>query len=83
MPFPSGPGGSISKDDVSDTLGEVVNMIAGNLKSVLPAGVVLSIPSVVEGRDFIFRICGGNEYKTNYYSCEEGPFAITLVRVLS
>ncbi|MEQ1946132.1 MAG: chemotaxis protein CheX [Bryobacteraceae bacterium] len=82
MPAPSGPEGAISKEDVSDTLGEVVNMIGGNLKSVLPPGVVLSIPSVIEGRDFALRICGGNEFKTNYYLCDDGPFEITLVRVV-
>lgn len=83
MPSPSGAGEVASKDDVSDTLGEVVNMIGGNLKSVLPVGVVLSIPSVIEGRDFAFRICGGNEFKTNHFLCEDGAFEITLVRVLS
>ena len=88
MPAPSGPDGSvsepeaISKDDIADTLGEVANMIGGNLKSVLPAGVVLSIPAVIEGRDFALRICGGNEFYTNYFACDAGPFEITLVRVL-
>jgi len=82
MPAPSGPDGSISKEDVADTLGEVANMIGGNLKSVLPTGVVLSIPAVIEGRDFALRICGGNEFYTNYFACDAGPFEITLVRVL-
>jgi chemotaxis protein CheX len=83
MPIASGSEESISNEDVSDTLGEVVNMIGGNLKSVLPPGVVLSIPSVVEGRDFALRICGGNEFQSNTFACEAGPFEITLVRVLA
>ncbi|MEQ1884260.1 MAG: chemotaxis protein CheX [Bryobacteraceae bacterium] len=82
MPASSSPDGSISKEDASDTLGEVVNMIGGNLKSVLPPGVDLSIPAVIDGRDFSLRICGGNEFKTNHYLCEDGPFEITLVRVV-
>src|ERR1019366_6962437 len=36
-------------DDVRDVMGELANMAAGNLKSLLPRGVDLSIPSVVEG----------------------------------
>ena len=82
MQASSGAGEAASKDDISDTLGEVVNMIGGNLKSVLPVGVVLSIPSVIEGRDFALRICGGNEFKTNHFLCEDGAFEITLVRVV-
>src|SRR5215471_8255964 len=34
-------------DDVRDALGELANMLAGNLKSVLPPGVVLSMPSLI------------------------------------
>jgi len=43
---------------VRDALGELANMLAGNLKSVLPSGVVLSMPSVIEGSDYSLRICG-------------------------
>ena len=45
-------------DDVRDTLGELANMVAGNLKGVMPHGVVLSMPSVVAGSDYSLRLCG-------------------------
>jgi chemotaxis protein CheX len=45
-------------DNVRDALGEMANMLAGNLKSVLPPGVVLSMPSVIEGSDYSLQICG-------------------------
>ena len=39
-------------EDVRNAVGELANMLAGNLKSVLPPGVGLSMPSVVEGSDY-------------------------------
>jgi chemotaxis protein CheX len=47
-------------EDVRDALGELANMVAGNLKSVLPRGVGISMPSVVEGTDYSLKVCGGN-----------------------
>lgn len=43
-------------DDVRDSLAEIVNMIGGNLKPVLPHGVALSMPSVIEGRQYALRL---------------------------
>ena len=71
---------TVSEEDVADSIGELANMIGGNLKSVLPPGVMLSVPSVALGGDLAVRICGGNESKSTLYSCEGGVFEVTLVR---
>ncbi len=68
-------------DDVRDALGEIVNMIGGNLKSILPTGVSLSIPSVLDGSDFAYRICGTNRKETELFRGELGLFRITLVQM--
>ena len=71
-------------DDVRDTLGELANMIGGNLKSILPRGVVLSMPSVVEGSDYSLRICGGNAAVERLaYTSPDGVFWVTLVELLA
>jgi CheY-specific phosphatase CheX len=36
--------------DVADAVGELVNMIGGNVKSVMPGPSVLSLPAVAAGR---------------------------------
>jgi len=69
-------------DDVRDTIGELANMLAGNLKSVLPRGVGLSMPSVVEGSDYSLRICGGNAAERVLLRGVVGSFCITLVEML-
>ena len=69
-------------EDALDGLGELTNVIAGNLKPALPSGVVLSIPSVIEGADYRLKICGGNIHETLYFEDEMGQFRVTLVQVV-
>lgn len=69
-------------DDVEDALGEIVNMVGGNLKSVLPKGVALSMPSVVRGRNYSIKICGGNLSSRQSFRTPQGLFWVTLVEVL-
>jgi chemotaxis protein CheX len=69
-------------EDVRDSLGELANMVGGNLKSVLPRGVALSMPSVVVGNDYALHICGGNTSRTVRFASELGGFWVTLVHVL-
>ena len=38
---------TVEDGDVSDALGELVNMIGGNIKSLLPSGSTLGLPMVV------------------------------------
>jgi chemotaxis protein CheX len=68
-------------DDVRDALGEIINMIGGNMKSILPTGVSLSIPSVLDGADYAYRICGANRKLTTTFRGELGLFRITLVQM--
>lgn len=41
----------VSEDDVADALGELANVIGGNLKSLLPEPSALSLPHVVSGEN--------------------------------
>ena len=43
--------GSLSPAEVADALGELTNMVGGNLKNLLPEPTSLSIPSVSGGGD--------------------------------
>ena len=72
----------VAPEDVRDGLGELTNIVAGNLKAILPPRVGLSIPSVVEGSDYNLRICGGNLFEVLRFRDLAGPFRITLVEVI-
>ena len=67
-------------DDVRDVLGELANMIGGNLKSVLSRGIQLSMPSVVDGSNYSLRICGAEVRALLSFQCAEG---IIWIRVLA
>jgi len=50
------PEDEVSVDDVRDALGEITNMIGGNVKALLPAPSRLSLPTVVEGADYAVTV---------------------------
>jgi len=66
-------------DVVRDTLGELVNMIGGNLKCVLSPGIQLSMPSVVEGSEYGLPGCGGEVRERLAFRCADGVLWITVL----
>jgi chemotaxis protein CheX len=69
-------------DDVRDALGELANMVGGNLKSVLPGGVGLSLPTVVWGQDYSMQICRAGSENRWIFQCPEVTFAVGLIEVV-
>jgi len=49
----AGPGHSKIDNDVVDAVGEINNIIAGNIKPKIPNGekIVISIPTIIKGKD--------------------------------
>jgi chemotaxis protein CheX len=68
-------------DDVRDALGELANMVGGNLKSILPGGVELSLPSVVWGSDYRVGICHAGIAHRWLFAGEGLTFGIVLIEV--
>jgi len=66
-------------DDVRDVLGELANMIGGNLKSNFTPMVRLSMPSVMDGSDYDLRICGSEVRERSAYQCADGIFWVTVL----
>ena len=68
-------------DDVRDSLGEIVNMIGGNFKGLLPQGTMLSMPSVIEGRQYSLRL-PAVPLATETLQFSGNPLTVTLVKML-
>jgi chemotaxis protein CheX len=68
-------------DDVRDALGELANMVGGNLKSVLPGGVALSLPTVVWGHAYTMQICRAGKSRRWVFQSDETLFAVEVVEV--
>jgi chemotaxis protein CheX len=68
-------------DDVRDVLGELANIVGGNLKSLFSPGVGLSLPFVAEGKDYALHLCDSHNGTTVSFTCEVGTFHVSLVRI--
>lgn len=60
-----------------DVLGELINMIGGNLKCALASGILLSSPSVTE--DSAARSAGTDQEHHLAFHCSEGTFWVGLL----
>jgi len=65
----------LQNDMVRDVLGEIVNMIGGNMKSALTSGVVISTPEVrLISEPWLNESSGVHQN----FRCDEGPFWVTI-----
>jgi chemotaxis protein CheX len=69
----------VSAEDARDSIGELCNVLAGNLKPQLPQGVGLSTPSVVKGADYTLRVIGETLCERLHFADASGDFRVTLV----
>ncbi len=70
----------VVNDVVRDVLGELSNMIGGNLKCVLAGGLKLSMPSVFDGTDHSLRVCRAGVRERLVFECMEGVFSVAVLR---
>ena len=68
-------------DDVRDVLGEVANMIGGNLKSAVAMGLSLSMPSVSDGNDYNLLVSDCEVEDRLAFQCAHGAFWVTLLGI--
>jgi len=69
----------VEAEDARDTLAELCNVLAGNLKPLLPPGVGLSTPSVVKGADYTLRVRGNTLRERLHFADTAGDFRVTLI----
>ncbi len=77
--FLSQPASPAVDDVVRDVLGELANMIGGNLKCALCQGIHLSMPTVIDGSNYGLRICGSQIRETLAFVCPDGQFWVTTL----
>jgi CheY-specific phosphatase CheX len=67
-------------DDVRDAMGELCNMVAGNLKSVMLHRAELSLPSIVEGDHYTLRVCGNSVMAGWSYEVDGLPCVVSVIQ---
>jgi chemotaxis protein CheX len=72
----------ISPSEISDALGEIANMMGGNVKALLPGPATLSLPSVTEGSDYSITVPGAALACELHLECEGEPLSVRVHRRL-
>lgn len=70
-------------EEVISTIAELSNIVAGNLKVVLPGGTNISTPSVIEGADYDVRVYRGKVINHTIFTTDAGPFSVRLIEASS
>ena len=70
-------------EEVISTIAELSNIVAGNLKVVLPSGTNISTPSVIEGGDYDVRVYRGKIIHHTVFTTDAGPFTVRLIEASS
>lgn len=66
-------------DDVRDAMGELANVIGGNLKATMGTDVRLSMPSVIHGSDYQVNVCGSVIHDRIAFEFEGGFCWVTVL----
>ncbi len=65
-------------EDVRDAVGEIANILAGNLKALLPFHTEMSLPAVIEGSQGRSLTIPGIEISRLYFQTQDGLFWLTM-----
>lgn len=69
--------------DQQDVAAELVNMIGGNIKSLLPGPSSLSLPTVVAGRDFGVRVHEAEMISDVWFGSDVGFMRVRLYQAVA
>ena len=74
------PAPKVHEAEVRDALGEIANMVAGNVKALLPEPCSMSLPAVALGSDDTISVPGTTPVTSVPFSCDGHLFVITLLQ---
>ena len=72
------PAEQLTDDEVADALGELTNMIAGNIKSLLPGPSRLSMPAVMVNASSTVRMPHAVVVNTVSFACAGLPLTVSI-----
>jgi len=68
----------VTQSDLQDTVGELTNIVAGNIKIDFPGACRLAFPHVSERSDYASTLPGSHLFCEVYLSCEGFPVHVAL-----
>jgi chemotaxis protein CheX len=73
------PPDELGPGEVSDALGEVVNMLGGSVKSLVEGDVSLSLPVVIGGARYTVAIPRSTDLNEVWFDCRSEPLVVRVV----
>lgn len=73
------PEDRLTSDDERDVIGELTNVVAGNIKALFPGENALSLPTIVEGTDYRVSSTDVKTLDEHFFSENGEPLTITVV----
>jgi chemotaxis protein CheX len=67
-----------SGEEIRDALGELTNVIGGNVKALFPGPSALSLPTVAVGSDYDLGVIDASATRTVSFTCDGQPLVVTL-----
>ena len=77
--FGLGAGAAPDAEAVRDALGELTNILGGNLKALLPGPCHLGLPTVGSGQDFSAGLPAGRPLLQVPFRCQDLPLLARVV----
>ena len=68
----------VSDDDIADAVGELTNMVGGNIKSLLPEPSTLSLPVVAQGESPTLKVVGGQNLLSQTFVVGDGLVLVSV-----
>ncbi|GLY96893.1 chemotaxis protein CheX [Actinoplanes sp. NBRC 103695] len=68
----------VSQEDLTDVLGELANIVGGNVKAMLPPGCLLSLPQVVMAPDTATRYPAAERISGLYGVWDGEPVSVSM-----
>ena len=70
---------AVSDEEIQDAVGELSNIIAGNIKGLYDGNCSVSLPVVVSGVDYDLRVPGTTLVGQYVYDCLDQSLVITIL----
>lgn len=65
--------------DINDALGEITNILTGNIKALLPQPSRITLPVIASGNDYQLVVLGTEITAEVAFSCQGETFVVTIL----
>jgi len=73
------PEDQLSEDDERDVVGELTNVIAGNIKALIPGSSSISLPTIIDGSDYKVSTLDVKESRDFRFTLDGENMTVTLL----